>query len=109
MSTKNNRAGRERAPTWQLRVYVANWKTRSALTAAHLECLCAESIPGRYHIQIVDLLQTPERCTKDRIVAIPTGVRHYPLPERRAIGTLSDEHAVRLALELGVAESGGRK
>lgn len=102
MSIKNNRVKRKGAPTWQLRVYVANSKMRSAVTVANLERLCEQSIPGRYHIQIVDLLKTPERCREDRIVAIPTVIRYFPLPERRAVGTLADERAAIAALELNV-------
>jgi len=100
MSSKNHRARRERAPTWQLRVYVADWKTRAAVTVANLERLCQQNLPGRYHIQIVDLLRNPERCAKDQIVAIPTVIRYFPLPERRAIGTLSNEQAAIAVLEL---------
>jgi len=102
MSIKNNPAKRRDAPKWQLRVYVANYKTRSAVTVANLERLCEQSIPGRYRIEIVDLLKTPERCREDRIVAIPTVVRSFPLPERRAVGTLADERAAIAALELNV-------
>src|SRR5579863_1330562 len=98
MSIKNNRT-RKDAPKWQLRVYVGNSKTRSAVTVANLERLCEQSIPGRYHIRIVDLRKTPERCREDRIVAIPTVVRSFPLPERRAVGTLADERAAIAALE----------
>lgn len=109
MSTKNNPVKRKDAPTWQLRVYVANYKTRSAVTVANLERLCEQSIPGRYQIEIVDLLKTPERCRKDRIVAIPTVVRSFPLPERRAVGTLADERAAIQALELNEVNGGGRR
>lgn len=102
MSIKNSRATPKHTPMWQLRVYVANCKTRSAATVANLERLCEQSIPGRYRIEIVDLLKTPERCKEDRIVAIPTVVRFFPLPERRAVGTLTDERAAMAALELNV-------
>ncbi|HEY1242936.1 MAG TPA: circadian clock KaiB family protein [Bryobacteraceae bacterium] len=91
---------RQRAPIWQLRVYVANWKTRSALTVANLERICDQSVPGHYRIQIVDLLKHPERCQKDGILALPTVVRYFPGPERRVIGTLSDTQAAIAALEL---------
>lgn len=102
MSTEKARPRRKRELTWQLRVYVANCKTRSAVTLANLERLCEQSIPGRYRIQVVDLLETPELCRKDQIVAIPTVVRYFPLPERRAVGTLADARAAMAALELGV-------
>ncbi len=85
---------------WKLRVYVVDAETRSAVTVANLEGLCRKYVPGKYRIQIVDLLKTPQRCSRDQILAVPTVVRCFPLPERRAIGTLADAGLAAAALEL---------
>src|SRR5579872_6892297 len=94
MSTRRkqhlSRGRRAGAPPWILRVYVANQAARSVLALTNLERLCEQSIPGQYRIQIVDLLQHPDLCRADEIVAIPTVVRQFPLPHRRVIGTLAD-------------------
>ena len=100
MSTKSRRAAGRAARCWELRVYVANEGTRSTLTIANLERLCEQSVPGRYWIQVVNLLKRPELASADQIVAVPTIVRRSPLPERRVIGTLSDSEAAMTALEL---------
>jgi len=95
--SKNRRPGvrRPRRHRWELRVYVANRAERSLLTVTNLQRLCEQCIPGQYQIEIIDLLKSPERCRDDQIVAVPTVVRHLPLPQRRVIGTLAD--AVRAA------------
>ena len=45
------------------------------------EARCARSIsPGRYEIEIIDLVEHPELARSDDIVAIPTLVRRLPAP-----------------------------
>jgi circadian clock protein KaiB len=92
-------------PRWELRLYVANWEPRSATAIVNLKRLCEQHLSGRYRIQVVDLLKTPRRSQEDQILAIPTVVRRFPLPERRVIGTLSNEKCVAAALELDAESS----
>ena len=100
MSIKKRPARRKRPLRWELRVYVANQAARSVMTIANLERLCQQYLPGRYRIDVVDLLLSPERCREDEILAVPTVVRHLPLPARRAIGTLADAERAAEALEM---------
>ena len=86
---------------WELRVYVAGAAARSTLTIENLERLCKEHLPGQYRIRIVDLMKSPELSRIDQIIAVPTVVRHLPLPERRVIGTLSDTAAAVAAMGMG--------
>ncbi len=55
---------------------------------------------GDYHIEIVDLLQQPQRAKGDEILAIPTLVRQLPEPMRKIIGDLSNTDRVLLGLNL---------
>ena len=91
---------RRRRPRWELRVYVASRTARARLTVTNLERLCEQCIPGQYRIEIIDLLKSPERSRDDQIVAVPTVVRHLPLPQRRVIGTLADAVRATAGLEL---------
>ena len=88
---------------WELRLYVANSEPRSAAAMVNLKHICEEHLLGRYTIEVIDLLKTPQRSQEDQILAIPTLVRRLPLPERRVIGTLSDGAAVAAELELSTA------
>ena len=46
-------------------------------------------------------MKSPELSRIDQIIAVPTVVRHLPLPERRVIGTLSDTAAAVAAMGMG--------
>jgi len=57
-------------------------------------------MPGRYELEIVDLLVHPKRARTDQILAIPTLVRTLPIPIARIIGDLSDTEQVLLGLNI---------
>ena len=90
-------------PFWELRLYVMNWEPRCSAAMANLKELCEQHLAGNYKIHVVDLIKTPRRSQEDQILAIPTVVRRFPLPERRVIGTLSNGEAVAAALGLKAA------
>jgi circadian clock protein KaiB len=59
-------------------------------------------MPGRFTIEVIDLMRNPELAKDDQIVAIPTLVRKLPAPVKRIIGDLSATDKVLLSLELSV-------
>ncbi len=85
---------------WTLRLYVAGSTPKSVTALANLKRLCEQQLAGRYELEIVDLLQHPERAKADQIVAIPTLVRQLPPPLKRIIGDLSNKERVIVGLEL---------
>jgi circadian clock protein KaiB len=66
----------------------------------NLKRLCDEHLGGRYEIEVVDLVEHPERAQHDDILAIPTLVRRQPAPLRKTIGDLSDTQRVLAGLQL---------
>jgi len=91
--------------SWTLRLYIADQTPKSVAALANLKRLCEQQVAGRYDIEIIDLLQNPERARADQIVAIPTLVRQLPPPLRRIIGDLSNKERVIVGLELDPAGS----
>ena len=85
---------------WLLRLYVAGQSPKSLHAFANLKKLCDELLPGHYEIEVVDLVELPQRAQADDILAIPTLVRRRPAPLRKAIGDLSDTARVMADLEL---------
>jgi circadian clock protein KaiB len=57
-------------------------------------------LTGKYHVEVVDLLEDPKRARDDQIVAIPTLVRKLPEPLRKIIGDLSNQERVLVGLDL---------
>lgn len=85
---------------WTLRLYIAGRTPKSMMALANLKVLCEGQLAGRYQIEVVDLMETPERAKADQIVAIPTLVRRLPPPLKRIIGDLSNKDRVIVGLEL---------
>ncbi len=92
--------------TWWLRLYVAGQTPKSLTALANLKRLCGAHLPGRYRIEVVDLVKQPHLARRDEIIVIPTLVRRLPPPIRRIIGDLSNEERVLLALGLLPRERG---
>lgn len=90
----------ENTELWELRLYTAGQTPKSMAAFKNLKRLCEEHLPGRYKIEVIDLLQNPRLAKEDQIVAIPTLVRKLPDPLRRIIGDLSDTERTLVGLQL---------
>ena len=97
------------ADFWKLRLYVAGQTPRSLSAFANLKRLCEERLQGRYGIEVIDLLKTPQLARDDQILAIPTLVRRLPVPIRKIIGDLSNTERVLVGLDLQHRDSGGQR
>ena len=85
---------------WELRLYVAGETPRSIEALARLERICDEHLPGRYSIEVIDLIKNPTLAEGDQIIAIPTVVRRMPAPMKKIIGDLSNLERVLVGLDL---------
>ncbi len=85
---------------WELRLYTAGQTPKSVAAFNNLKRLCEEHMPGRYEIEVIDLMLNPRLAKEDQIVAIPTLVRKLPEPLRRIIGDLSDTERALVGLQL---------
>src|SRR6476646_965904 len=90
---------------WELRLYVAGKTAKSVAAFDNLTRLCEEHLPGKYRIEVVDLLVHPQLARGDQIVAIPTLVRKLPQPIRKVIGDLSNIERTMVGLQLRHARS----
>jgi circadian clock protein KaiB len=85
---------------WELRLYVAGKTARSMAAFANLKKIGDEHLAGRYVIDVIDLLETPQLAEGDQIVALPTLVRRLPAPMRKIVGDLSNTERVLVGLQL---------
>jgi circadian clock protein KaiB len=90
----------DRPGTYRLRLYVAGQTPRSMSAFTNLKKICDEHLKGRYELEIIDLLQTPQLARGDQILAIPTLVRRLPEPVKKIIGDLSNTERVLVGLDL---------
>lgn len=85
---------------WELRLYVAGQTAKSVAAFANLTRICEHHLPGKYRIEVVDLLVQPQLAKGDEILAIPTLVRKLPEPIRKIVGDLSNAERTLVGLQL---------
>jgi len=83
-----------------LRLYVAGQTPRSAAALTNLRQVCEERVPGKYEIEVIDLLKKPQLASGDQILAVPTLVRSLPQPIRKIIGDLSNKEKLLIGLDI---------
>ncbi len=86
--------------TYLLKLFVTGASSRSGVAIANLNRICEQELAGRYHIEIIDVLEHPDLAEDEKILATPTLIKSLPLPLRRVIGDLSNTERVLLGLEV---------
>ena len=66
----------------------------------NLNRICEQELSGLYKLEVVDVLENPQRAEDEKILATPTLIKQLPPPLRRVIGDLSDKDKVLLGLEV---------
>jgi circadian clock protein KaiB len=77
-----------------LRLYVAGSAPNSVRAIANVTAICEQHFAARHTLEVVDLLDEPERALADGIIVTPTLLKVSPLPVQRVIGNLSDTEQV---------------
>jgi len=85
---------------YALRLYVAGQTPKAVRAFTNLRKICEEHLPGRYSIEVVDLIENPALGRGDQILALPTLVRRLPAPIKKIIGDLSNTERVLVGLDL---------
>jgi circadian clock protein KaiB len=94
---------------YNLRLYIAGQAPRSIAAVCNLRRLCETYLPGRYQLDVIDLMAEPGRARRDGIIAIPTLVRRQPGAVRRIIGDLSNSERVLTRLDIDVRPKSRRR
>ncbi len=98
--SKGKTGGSDKPSLWELRLYVAGHTPKSITAFNNLKKICEEHMPGKYHIEVIDLVKNPQLTKGDQILAIPTLVRKLPPPLKKIIGDLSNTVRVLVGLDL---------
>lgn len=81
-----------------LRLYVAGNAPNSVRAISNAQAVCDAHFASHYELEIVDLLEHPQRALTDGVIVTPTLIRLLPLPIQKVIGTLGDTERLLLAL-----------
>ncbi len=87
----------------RLRLYVAGDAPNSVAALANLRAALAEIPADRLELEIIDVVQEPERGLADDVIMTPMLIRHGTHPERRVLGNLSAAGALRGVLVIDEA------
>jgi circadian clock protein KaiB len=85
---------------WQLLLYIAGQTPKSITALENIKKYAEVHLAGKYSIEIIDLLKSPQLAEGDQILAVPTLVRKFPEPIRKIIGDLSNEERVLVGLNI---------
>ena len=83
-------------------LYIAGDTVNSGQALANLRALCSQYLPGRHHIELVDVFKQPDRALEERIFMTPTLVKLEPGRVERIVGTLSKSGLVLQVLGLEI-------
>ena len=85
---------------YQLKLYIAGRTPMAMRAIRNIEKIAEENFAGTYKIEVIDLLEHPRLVEEEMIFATPTLVKQLPLPMRKIIGDLSNEHEVLVGLDI---------
>ncbi|MDB4960128.1 MAG: Circadian oscillation regulator KaiB [Myxococcales bacterium] len=105
-SSARKKAAHAATGEYLLRLYVAGQTPKSVQAFHNLRQICEEHLPGRYRIEVVDLMENPALARGDQILALPAVVRQLPPPVKKIIGDFSDAERVLVGLDLRPLKKG---
>jgi circadian clock protein KaiB len=100
MPPRLDEAGMSKPIEFTFRLFVAGNAQNSTRALANLNALCQAALPGRHHIEVVDIFRDPKLAMAEKVIMTPTLIKLSPWPVARIIGTLS--HSATLLLALGL-------
>lgn len=81
-----------------LTLFVAGKGPAAKRAIAVLKTLCDGELVNECSLEVVDLLEQPDKAREYKILSIPTLIKKSTLQEQRFVGDLSDKDELRSAL-----------
>jgi circadian clock protein KaiB len=81
-----------------LRLYIADNAPNSARAIANLAAICKAHLGDRFELEIIDVLEYPQRALADGVLVTPSLTKISPAPSAKIVGNLSDTGSVLHAL-----------
>jgi len=91
------------APHYILRLYIAGSAQHSVRAISNIRKLCETYLPGRYHLDVIDIAQHPELAIAAQVIAAPTLSKLSPKPIRHFIGDMSRTEKILTGLDIHLA------
>ena len=83
-----------------LKLYVTGDSPKSRRAISNLLRICESELANEYEVEIIDILDEPQRAEREKILVTPTLIKQLPPPLQRVIGDMSNTDKVLLGLDL---------
>ncbi len=83
-----------------LKLYITGNSLKSQRAISNLFRICKEELDDRYVVEIVDVLEQPQKAEEEKIMVTPTLIKQLPPPIQRIIGDMSNTDKVLLGLDI---------
>ena len=83
-----------------LELYITGNSNRSEIAIRSIRQICDDRFKENYKLEVIDVLEHPDRAEKEKVLATPTLIKKVPPPVRRLVGDLSDSEKVLYYLDL---------
>lgn len=90
---------------YRIQLFISGETQTSIKAKDMMDSICTDHLKNNCDIEVIDILQDPDKAEEEGIMAIPTLIRKFPLPEVRLIGALTIKTRVitGLGIEMEVA------
>jgi len=102
---KPTKQANDNAAVTVLRLYVAGDAPNSVQAIVNIEAICRDYFSGACDLDIIDVLEHPQRAMAAGVVVTPTLTKDYPLPKAKVVGNLNDQARVLLAIGIRSKEA----
>jgi circadian clock protein KaiB len=89
---------------YRLQLFINKNSPASVGAIENLNNICKKYVPGEYDLDVIDVQENPDLAEENGILAIPTLIRKWPLPEIRMIGALTFQSRVLTGLGIFLEE-----
>jgi len=90
---------------YKLQLFINKNSPISVGAIENLHNICKKYVLGAYELEVIDVLEDPEKAEEAGILAIPTLIRKWPQPEIRMIGALTFQSRVLTGLGIIIDEA----
>lgn len=83
-----------------LKLYITGDNPKSRRAISNLLRICELQLANQYEVEIIDILDEPQRAEREKIMVTPTLIKQLPPPLQQVIGDMSNTDKVLLGLDL---------
>lgn len=77
-------------PEYVFQLFVGGQTALANRAIVNVRTAFERHLKGRYRLQVIDVRKVPTVAAAEQLIALPTLVKKFPVPEVRFIGDLSD-------------------